>query len=612
MLASDEAVSHALEIGNLKTLKTLEKLKKKPYFARIVLEEDTPSGDRKFIEYKIGFSANPDCRIIDWKKAPISKLFYEYREGDEYSETIQGIERTGKILVRNTFEIEDSDLRRINCKFGEYKKTDQGWKKLSGRGDEPSRSATSHMPSVLALITPEQFRSITEDAETAILIQGIAGSGKTTVALHRLAWLLGEGNSDLQVEKSLVLTQTNSLKTYINNTLPTLGVSGAKVRTMSEWLKECVAKIAPKYIDSGNNIRRANNPSPRSIHRLKHSMAFLNCLEEVDLSSQLEFNYGKTLQGILSQPENIIKHDETKLIDKELIKSALLRLQENEDQNCLDSSDDALVLKLYERQFKKIPLSFNDNFLHHIVVDEVQDFSVVEIAAIIGAVNNVKNLTLVGDTSQKIDAESTFPGWDRLRRNWDHKESVSKFIQLNVSHRSTLPIMKFADHIQQRDLVKEGRPGRVPIWFRAAKESKGLESCINWLSTAIERYPTALTAIICPTEQEAKYALSLLKPTFGEMVRAGDNISFSFDAGLMVTDVRQVKGLEFFNVLIWNPSEKNYPSSHANSQNLLYIAATRAEENLCIVTWGKPTSLLPAANSSLVRCFQVKEEEEEN
>ncbi len=100
MLASDEAVSHALKDHFDNNIKTISKLIEKPYFARIELEEEE-HGRPKSIEYKIGFAANPDCRIIDWRKAPISKLYYEYKEGEEYSELIQGRERLGRVVIRN-------------------------------------------------------------------------------------------------------------------------------------------------------------------------------------------------------------------------------------------------------------------------------------------------------------------------------------------------------------------------------------------------------------------------------------------------------------------------------------------------------------------------------
>jgi DNA helicase IV len=170
--------------------------------------------------------------------------------------------------------------------------------------------------------------------------------------------------------------------------------------------------------------------------------------------------------------------------------------------------------------------------------------------------------------------------------------------------------MRFADAIQRRTTVTEGRPGRKPIWFATKHESKGFQSAVSWLQKAIERYPNAITAVLCPSDREARMVHSLLTPTFGSAVRLGDSHSFSFDDGILVTSIAQVKGLEFMNVLVWNPSDRYYPDSQA-ARNALYIAVTRAEENVCLVTWKRPSPALPHIFSKLVRGIDLDIEEEE-
>lgn len=119
-----------------------------------------------------------------------------------------------------------------------------------------------------------------------------------------------------------------------------------------------------------------------------------------------------------------------------------------------------------------------------------------------------------------------------------------------------------------------------------------------------------MTAVICASKQEAQYVLSLLKPTFGVAARLGDASSFSFEEGIIVTDVRQVKGLEFMNVLLWNPSRRTYPKNQLG-RNLLYVAATRAQENLCITSWEPACGYLPHWTSKLVRGIDLASEPEE-
>lgn len=612
LMASDEWVSHTLEQKNQNEIKGLDKLIKKPYFARIILEEERPDGTIKEIEYKLGSRANPDCRIIDWRKAPISKLYYEYKEGDEYSEQIQGIERNGTVRLRNSLEIEDSELNRITCRYGNFIKQGDSWIKSNSSRGSLTEKARGELPPILALITAEQFQTITEDAKTAILIQGIAGSGKTTVALHRLAWLLEPENSDLKAEHSLVVVLTLSLKTYIANSLKSLGIEGIIVRTLSEWSEHILRYIAPNFVSESNRVIRPAETCPHSIERVKRSMALLNCIEEYPKGERGQFDYYQALEEILRKPDQIIAHDETKLLDRDLIKATLDRSLKNKELGALDWCDDSLCIRLYEHQRDSVPLeNGTPGKYKHLLVDEVQDLSPIDLAALIGVVERSDQLTIVGDISQSLNRVHAFPGWDRLRKFWDLKDSVAKFFELTISHRSTLQIMKLADHIKGRSEVTQGRGGRIPIWFRCTNETKGIEACINWLSSALERYPSALTAVVCSDEREARFALSLLKPRFGESARLGSNDGFSFDAGIIVTDIKQVKGLEFMNVLLWNPSEKSYPSEESLSRNRLYVAITRAEENLAIVTWNKPSNLLPHIKSPLIRGFIVSSEEEE-
>jgi DNA helicase IV len=129
-------------------------------------------------------------------------------------------------------------------------------------------------------------------------------------------------------------------------------------------------------------------------------------------------------------------------------------------------------------------------------------------------------------------------------------------------------------------------------------------SAIDWLTRASQKYPGSLAAVLCRNSAEAKYAYRLLQPTFGPLLRLGDEHSFTFYEGIVVASAEQVKGLEFTNVLLWNPSKERYPKDDMH-RNLLYTAITRAEENLAVVTWNKPSEILPAFGSSYFRAFDL-------
>lgn len=614
LLASDEAVSHGLKDSKKAELEVLRKQLVNPYFARIQVEEDEESGDTKMIEYKLGFSANPDLRIIDWRRAPVSKLYYEYKEGDEYIEEILGRERAGKVVLRNRIEVEKGNLKTIQNRNGTYMWDAKSgeWRSTAG-GTHRRKASDGHLPEILALISAEQFRSITVDANTAILLQGVAGSGKTTVALHRLAWLLHKDNSPLKPDECVFLMLSPALRRYVENSLPSVGIEGIKVRTYHEWTARTLQKLG-----AGVELHRPSEPVPAGINRLKRSLTLLKSLERVAASRPSAGAIGmdqltSDLLAALDRTNELVENDEHRLLSAETVREARAWTERNFRNGVFDWADDALLVRAYQIRAGGIVNERGQVGTYgHVIVDEVQDFSPVELSTIIGAVKEHKDLTLVGDTSQNIDEHGSFPGWEKLRKYWNFSGEMSKYVSLEISHRSTLPIMRLADHIQQRLMVKTGRAGRTPIWFKCRGEQHGIEHVLKWLSRAVELYPTTVTAVICASPEEAKFAYRMLQPTFGPLVRLGDAYSFSFEEGILVTDVRQVKGLEFFSVLLWNPSPVGYPSNDLG-RNLLYVATTRAEENLSIVTWGRPAAMLPPFGvSKLIRSMDMTIVEDED
>lgn len=671
-LASDEAVAHKLRDMKGEDNSTIATLIERPYFGRIILEE-TANGRPRTVEYKIGYHANPDCRIIDWRKAPLSKLFYEYKEGDHYCEEILGQEREGRVSLRHTVEVKRDDLLQLSSGRGTFRKSVKGWELASGPEARRIGSKPNELPNVLSLITAEQFRAITEEATTAVIIQGVAGSGKTTVALHRLAWLLHGENSSLKPIDCQVLVKTQTLHRYISGALPSIGVTGVPISSFSDW--------AGKMISSWRNIlglpalKFLNDAVPYSLSRLKFSQGLLSAIEEelikrsaevirdIDaavpwtelppgakqLWDTLRGTDGKTLSIVLalknslydathkipaSNPKGaalsaalktidgilvkfgrvenhllstlisyrrILELDETKLIDAEMIHAYRVRIESCINKGEFDSGDEALLLfiliSLLGGPINEKGKAFR---FGHIVLDEAQDFSAVHYAIIMVCINGPKDLTLVGDIAQSLEEGNTFPGWEKLRQYWHLSDESSRFISLAVAHRSTLPIMRLADHALGEARTHEGRPGKAPRYVRFKRSSDGMKRIIEWLSEVRRRYPTTLTAVITGSREQSKMAHSLLAPTFGNEVRIGDSESLTFESGIAVIDAKSAKGLEFYAVLIWNPTDTEYPDTELG-RRYLYTAMTRAEEHLLIVSWDKPSRLLPATSSPLVR-----------
>ncbi|RMD87179.1 MAG: hypothetical protein D6808_01860 [Candidatus Dadabacteria bacterium] len=663
-LVSDEAISHKVRDMKGSELSTLEQLIERPYFARIKLKENT-NGNIQEYSYKIGYAGNPDSRIIDWRKAPLSKLYYEYQEGEEYCEIIQGREREGTITLRNTIEAERADLRKLSCPIGTFSRTEKGW--VVDTLETRQRSGKYLLPNILSLITKEQFQLITEEADTTVIIQGLAGSGKTTVALYRLAWLLHRENSDVSEGSTVVFVRNNALKAYISSALPALEVTSVPIENWREFAIKTVNK-AYKAGGVEKNLSPSTTPSHIGFNRIRGSIGLIKAidfyiadqssrlvafledslkwnalpsgvrklfdagvqkslppialLKEVlngiqrglsskylspELKAELEQAeltlrdalkrlslYYRDLIVITKNPDKLISEDNGKsLLDDDLIISYHNHLVKNEKNAAISPGDESILLYLAVSKCGGAITPSGESIKYsHIVIDEAQDYTPLEFKTALSMVRNADNLTIVGDRSQNLDLSAPFIGWAKLMDLLGISDENSRFVTLHVPHRSTAQIMALANRIVGREPPKEGRQGRNPVWIRRNSSTEALSDIIDWISRYTEKYPSALTAVICRDKKEAKDAYFMLKNHLGYTVRLCDEDNFTFDTGCVVTDVKSSKGLEFHGVLIWNPSARSYPPNN-EARNALYTAITRAEHHLCIVTWERPSPLLP-------------------
>ncbi len=251
-----------------------------PYFAHIVLSENNRVRNL-LIGNQNCFSTHLPCPIVDWKNAPISKIFYRYREGDEYVEDIGEKELEGELIKRRMLLIENGNLMRINWPGGilEDLSSEQGgsnnWRLVSqktprlesGHGktleeiEVTGKSSLNaggktdlsfsgyrvdkHLRQITALVDPQQFEIITHSDYGIILIQGGAGSGKTTVALHRLAYLMTKKPQYFKPKTVLPIVFGHALANYMSRVLPALGVKGVVPQIYHKWISGLRQRVLP-------------------------------------------------------------------------------------------------------------------------------------------------------------------------------------------------------------------------------------------------------------------------------------------------------------------------------------------------------------------------------
>ncbi|MBL7684544.1 MAG: AAA family ATPase [Deltaproteobacteria bacterium] len=584
-LASDEAVAHGL--ANLRKDKSsdLESLVDQPYFARVITDEDG-----KNIEFKLGTASLPSERIIDWRKGPISKLYYDYREGDLFSETIQGQDREGYIKLRRSYEGKEDQLHLIETAQGAITRTAEGWKIQSLNSTSRKESHDGHLPPILSLITAEQYRLITSHPQKPMVIQGIAGSGKTTVALHRLAWLLHENNSSAQPEKCLVVMFNRSLKAYVETTLPELKIKSVPIRTFSQWSNDLLNDlIGPRPRGSFEKGRELELFKSSSLC-LKHLYDFVeknpHQAQKSFVTELFEFYQDLIQQDLLWRRWQIIQS----------------QLKEQIEKQVCELQDDPLLLHLIYAEHGYYPAK-NPSSLglcDHIVIDEAQDFGSVEVRALLNALDLERTVTIVGDVAQKIVGGRDFGGWNELLKDAGFVDTLP--IALTVSYRSTQEIMEIAEKVRgekfsQNENSSSGRRGPSPLFKKANAKSTLTDLISEWIEARQKDSTKSLSAIICRWPKQAVQLLEELRKRGYTGVRLGHREQFDFSPGITITNVHQVKGLEFRNVLIVEASEENYKSSSEEETNLLYVAVTRAEERLDFVGNQDLSRLLPGLSS---------------
>ncbi|MEY2195429.1 RNA polymerase recycling motor HelD [Neobacillus sp. BF23-41] len=206
----------------------------KPYFSRINF---TSSGDTKEEILYIGKASlfdrvNQIPIIVDWR-SPIANVYYDGRLGnvtyDAYGET-----QSGYLSLKRQYEIENGLLKEIrDIDLTTHDELLQ--KSLSGKAD-------NRLTEIVATIQNEQNEVIRASLKHPIIVQGAAGSGKTTIALHRISYFLYSSGYRFPPEKLMILAPNKLFIDYISAVLPDLGVNKIKQTTYIEFMRNCLGK----------------------------------------------------------------------------------------------------------------------------------------------------------------------------------------------------------------------------------------------------------------------------------------------------------------------------------------------------------------------------------
>jgi DNA helicase II / ATP-dependent DNA helicase PcrA len=638
-----------------------------PYFAHMRLRETDKQSTRER-EVLIGRTTYIDSpsnvRVVDWRHAPVSQLYYRYSEGDDYEATFGDREVEGQVVVRRTVTITSGSLLRIACPQGTFVRTEGDAFRVietreahlaggQGKATRPSevrvrgvlgvgptgeQRLDRHLPEISALLDPRQFELISRPDAGMVVIQGGAGSGKTTIGLHRIAFLNYQAPKRFAGDRMMVITTTPGLVAYTSQVLPALEVRGVSVATFCDW----AARQRRTHFPWLSTVP-VTDETPSAVSVLKKHPAVLRLIEQraeaarADPKARTDPHtpvtvWAEALTDLSALKDAIAKSDSPAVSDRDVRLgwqwcssrcAAVADVQPGdprekreaakaddddvrgdvgvdgaptEDNDLqLDPEDEALLLRAY--QLARGPLRRGKEPLHyeHLFVDEAQDLSVAELAVLIEVTTDRRSITLAGDTSQRLVHDNSFRGWHELFSDLGI-QAFAAIEPLRIAYRSTREVMELA-----RDVLgplgdalpsEAPRTGAPVEMFMAPSAGVAVGVLAEALRALALREPRATVGILAryPEQADIYYeGLSRSEVPNLRRVRAQD---FTFRPGVDVTEIREVKGLEYDYVILVDVNASAFPADD-ESRHLMHVGATRAAHQLWIVATGEPSKILP-------------------
>ena len=600
--------------------KRFKKMQDSPFFGRVDFRYD---GDEEAETFYIGIgnlseSAGSLPLVYDWR-APVSGLFYDYDKGPASYEAPSGIFE-GEVTSKWQYKIRKG---KMLYEFESDVKIDD-----EILGAELGSNGEVQLKNIVRTIQKEQNEIIRNTKDRIMVIQGAAGSGKTSVALHRIAYLLYHDRENLKSSNVLILSPNGVFADYISHILPELGEEN--IREMSfdlfayRELKDIVGDCEDRYDQIEHTVL---NPKIQDICREKQSPEFVSKLDgfvlrlEDELMNFRDVEYrGCTLSEkeiidlfyfkfldvpLLSRMHSVAEY----FIDQvETLRDRDLSDEEREEvMECFRSmyeTRDCYVLysRFLEKegyrplphcQIEKRRLRYEDVYpvlylkytlyqcrnhhgIKHVVVDEMQDYSWIQYLLIHKLFPC--RMTILGDKAQTMEDETQ----DVLKFLPKIFGKDIRKIVMNRSYRNTMEVAKYANHLTGiEDMELFERHGEPVDERTFSSTEEALESVLEkWLNRR-EEFETE--ALIFLTEREAEHAFLYIEKRLKEIAPEAENQlcymnrdSQSFKKGLTVTTFYLAKGLEFDQVFgIFEENRESGLQCQAK-----YITATRALHEL--------------------------------
>ncbi len=608
-----------------------------PYLAHLRLEEGNAVKD-----YLLGRQSHLDSaagvRIVDWRVAPVAQIFYRHREGDDYEQAFPGRVAEGVVRARRVVVIERGVLTRIVGDGVALIRDQEGLWSASRRAAlsfEPGGAGAAARPGTLgvgageagragladvtALLDAEQYAAITAPPEEPLLVLGTAGSGKTTVALHRLAHVAARAPDRYPLEGVAVIVPEPGLARLSRRLLGPLGVGAVQVQTLDEWSLALARRVF------GKAVIKLSDETPALVSSLKRHPALYRAFRDrfarlgakattwKGLRRRLAGAYTDRsfLAGVVTAASGSLPRGAV----EETVRHTLLQLAEpmnrqlaaivaperrqavdglrieagtpDELAGTLDVED--LPILLFLRSLRG---DFESPSLSQLVLDEAEDFALFELDVLGRLLGEGASVTSAGDEAQQTS--SSFAGWEASLATLGCPDATT--CRLAVSYRCPEPVVALGRHVlgplATAAPVEAARPGAPVGLFHFPGESQTQLFLAGAVRDLVDREPEAAVAILARDLDAAQqlHALFADRPEV-RLITEGD---FSFEPGVDITDVESAKGLEFDYVLVPDATAKAYPDT-ADARRRLHVAITRTSHQLWILSSERRSPLLAGA-----------------
>ena len=587
----------------------LRDIREKPYFGRIDFRAD---GDEDIMKLYIGLmsiSTNKDLYVIDWR-APVSELFYESGKGKASYDAPDG-KINGEITLKRQYEIVNSKLKDfydvdINL-FDEYLR------------EVLSKTKGERLENIASTIQKEQNEIIRNLKDDILVVQGYAGCGKTTIALHHIAYALYR-LKNLKSANVLFFSPNEAFLTYIGKVLPDLGEENTRSATFPKFIRRMLKTSKP--VESTDEfVMRYNFLSPKYqkaidqklsfsmrekmkdwLDKFGASLRFTNDItiddktyEKDKLNEMLtqDFKHAKYREKIYAIATYIYKDVKTQDVGKK--EFILNEISENVNQpitlfalydkmmadfgySALDIDEpiyfeDAVLLCTLKELSQNIVTRVD---LKHIVIDEAQDYPLL-FFDFLTRIYNHSNFCIVGDINQK-----TVPGeLNSLKDigNLEQSKNRFSFIELDKTYRSSEEIVEYSSK-----LIGNPRHNAFRLKYGQPVEEISMnKNYIEQIKHILDKidYKNKPVGIIAGDTETAKEIFDELSK-----IKTVDEISFVKNAysvagtNIEVCPITLSKGLEFDTVIL---VQKGKLFEYQNKNEFLYVGATRAINKLFVL-----------------------------